>query len=178
MGLNWLKKDHEEDESPKPRRQHYDMPNGEKAVFNRRGLIPVILQEAQNMMTLHLGYMDRWALDTTLQEGTVYIYRRSSNKLEKFGEKKGLEYKVKSIILNSTRRALLVLVICEDGKSAHSSFDKVCYPVQKPADALEDAFISATADSDSIFPEIDPHEDSFWDDLPDDTSEEDKRTDE
>ena len=167
MSFNWIKKEREEDEKPKPRR-HYKMPNGEKAILNSRGLIPVILQEARTMMPLHLGYMDYWALDTTLQEKTAYLYRRSLKQLQKFGKDKGLEYEVKSIILNAGRRALLVLVICKDGKEPYSSFNKVCFPTAVLPAGKEDLFVQETSDADSIFPEIES-DDSFFNDPEDDS---------
>lgn len=94
-----------------------------QVVLNSRGLVPVVLQDMISEEVLHLGYMDRWALNTTLEEKTVYYYRRSSGRLEKFGEKKGLEYEVKSIKLDRSRRSILMKVLSRDESNAiESSF--------------------------------------------------------
>ena len=92
-------------------------------VLNFRGLVPVVLQDIISDEVLHLGYMDRWALNSTLEEKTVYYYRRSSGRLEKFGEKKGLEYEVKSIKLDRSRRSILMKVLSRDESTViESSF--------------------------------------------------------
>lgn len=94
-----------------------------QVVLNSRGLVPVVLQDVISDEVLHLGYMDRWALNSTLEERTVYYYRRSSGRLEKFGEKKGLEYEVKSIKLDRSRRSILMKVLSRDEANAiESSF--------------------------------------------------------
>lgn len=84
--------------------------NGETVVFNSRGLIPVILQDGVNKTVLHLGYMDPMALETSLSRRVVYLYRRSSGQLEKYGENKNLEYEIKSIKLHLSKRALLITI--------------------------------------------------------------------
>ena len=96
--------------------QHYiklrelRLKNGETVIFNSRGLIPVILQDGVNKTVLHLGYMDPVALQTSLARQVVYLYRRSSGQLEKYGENKNLEYEIKSIKLHLSKRALLVMI--------------------------------------------------------------------
>lgn len=90
--------------------------------FNSRGLIPVILQDAETGEVIKLGYMNHWALDYTVQQKVVFLYHRAYNRLEKFGEDKELEYEVKSFKLNRSRRAILLKVLPRGGKSSRSSF--------------------------------------------------------
>lgn len=102
---------------------NYVLDSEHEVVLNSRGLVPVVLQDVISDEVLHLGYMDRWALNSTLEEKTVYYYRRSSGRLEKFGEKKGLEYEVKSIKLDRSRRSILMKVLSRDAANAiESSF--------------------------------------------------------
>lgn len=84
--------------------------NGETVIFNSRGLIPVVLQDSVKKTVLHLGYMDPVALQTSLSRRVVYLYRRSSGQLEKYGENKNLEYEIKSIKLHLSKRALLITI--------------------------------------------------------------------
>lgn len=92
--------------------QEFQIDSMNRVVLNSKGLVPAILQDAITEEVLHLGYMDRWALDTTLEKKIVYLYRRSSGKVEKYGEKKDIEYSVKHFKLDRARRAILLKVLC------------------------------------------------------------------
>lgn len=105
--------------------QEFQIDSMNRVVLNSKGLVPVILQDVITEDVLHLGYMDRWALDTTLEKKVVYLYRRSSSKVEKYGEKKDLEYSVKYFKLDRARRAILLKVLCisedEDMRTSFSN---------------------------------------------------------
>ena len=106
--------------------------SGEKIIFNSRGLLPVIIQDEINNEVVHLGYMNATALNASLQNGVVYLFRRSSGQLEKFGENKSLEYKIKSVKLHSSKRSMLLTVHASDG-SIHQSFftDIIREPIEE-----------------------------------------------
>lgn len=62
----------------------------EKLAWNKGGgLLPVIVQHAQNASVLMLGYMNRTALRQTLQSGKVTFYSRSKQRLWTKGESSG-----------------------------------------------------------------------------------------
>jgi len=52
------------------------------------GLIPAIVQDADNLRVLMLGYMDQAALDKTRQTGKVTFFSRSKQRLWTKGEAK------------------------------------------------------------------------------------------
>jgi len=53
------------------------------------GLIPAIVQDADNLRVLMLGYMDKAALDKTRQTGKVTFFSRSKQRLWTKGEESG-----------------------------------------------------------------------------------------
>ena len=50
------------------------------------GLVPAIVQDADNLRVLMLGYMDRAALEATLATGRVTFFSRSKRRLWTKGE--------------------------------------------------------------------------------------------
>jgi len=107
--MKFLRKKTEETE-PKRSRQKFRFQDDQELVLNTNNLVPVILQDVTSREVLHLGYMDRWALNTTLEHKIVYLYRRSKGRLEKFGSKNNREYQIKSVKLDKSRRSLLMSV--------------------------------------------------------------------
>lgn len=57
--------------------------------FNEKGLIPTIIQDSRTGRVLTLCYMNKEALGKTLEEGKVYLFRRSKNRLMLKGETSG-----------------------------------------------------------------------------------------
>ena len=58
--------------------------------FNKGdGLVPVIIQNAQTMQVLMLGYMNKEALDQTIETKKVTFYSRSKKRLWMKGESSG-----------------------------------------------------------------------------------------
>jgi phosphoribosyl-ATP pyrophosphohydrolase/phosphoribosyl-AMP cyclohydrolase len=53
------------------------------------GLVPAIVQDADNLRVLMLGYMDRAALEATLATGRVTFFSRSKRRLWTKGESSG-----------------------------------------------------------------------------------------
>ena len=108
--MTWMRRKKDEPESQRRERKSRELLLGDehRVVLNSRGLLPVILQDAQTKEVLHLGYMDTRALHMTLQQKSVYVYRRSRGHVEKFGENKDLEYVINSIKLDRNKRSLLI----------------------------------------------------------------------
>ena len=57
--------------------------------FNADGLITAISQDAETGQVLMVAFMNRQALDLTLQTGNAVFYSRSRQKLWKKGEESG-----------------------------------------------------------------------------------------
>jgi len=75
--------------------------------FNDKGLIPAIIQDEKSKEVLTLCYMNKDALEKTLTEGFVYVFRRSKNMLMKKGESSGCVQAVKSLCLDCEGNSLL-----------------------------------------------------------------------
>ena len=65
--------------------------------FDKKGLIPVIIQDADNGEVLMLGYADEEALRRTLDSGEVWFYSRSRQELWHKGATSGSILKVQSM---------------------------------------------------------------------------------
>ena len=52
----------------------------EEVKFGSDGLIPAVIQDANNGQVLMIGFMNRDALEKTLAEGKVCFWSRSRNK--------------------------------------------------------------------------------------------------
>jgi phosphoribosyl-AMP cyclohydrolase len=78
--------------------------------FNDKGLIPAIIQDERSKEVLTLCYLNREALEKTLEEGSVYVFRRSKNKLMKKGETSGCTQAVKSLCIDCEGNSLLLKV--------------------------------------------------------------------
>jgi phosphoribosyl-ATP pyrophosphohydrolase/phosphoribosyl-AMP cyclohydrolase len=76
--------------------------------FNDKGLIPVIVQDADNGEVLMLGYADKEALRRTLDSGEVWFYSRSRQELWHKGATSGSILKVKSIAKDCDSDAILI----------------------------------------------------------------------
>ncbi|ARH00393.1 bifunctional phosphoribosyl-AMP cyclohydrolase/phosphoribosyl-ATP diphosphatase HisIE [Legionella micdadei] len=82
------------------------------------GLIPAIVQNANNGEVLMLGYMNREALEMTLQKGHVTFYSRSKQRLWIKGESSGHSLRLKAIAADCDGDSLLVLALPE-GPACH-----------------------------------------------------------
>ncbi len=82
----------------------------EKLKFDKRGLIPAVIQDEKTKKVLTLCYMNKEALEKTLEEGKVYVFRRSKNALMLKGSTSGHIQLVKSIFVDCEGNSLLVMV--------------------------------------------------------------------
>jgi phosphoribosyl-AMP cyclohydrolase len=78
--------------------------------FDDRGLIPAIIQDVKSGAVLTLCYMTREAVEKTLDEGVVYVFRRSKGRLMMKGETSGCVQKVKSLCIDCEGNSLLFKV--------------------------------------------------------------------
>jgi len=73
------------------------------------GLIPAIVQDADNLRVLMLGYMDKAALDKTRQTGKVTFFSRSKQRLWTKGEESGHILQLVEIKTDCDNDTLLIL---------------------------------------------------------------------
>jgi len=81
-----------------------------KIKFNEKGLIPAIIQDDKTNKVLTLCYMNKDALDKTLKEGKIYVFRRSKNKLMLKGETSGNIQEVKEVFVDCEDNSILFKV--------------------------------------------------------------------
>lgn len=87
------------------------------------GLVPVVIQHADSLHVLMLGYMNAEALEQTRREGKVTFFSRSKNRLWTKGETSGNFLWVKEIREDCDSDALLIKVrpegpVCHTGAAS------------------------------------------------------------
>lgn len=82
----------------------------DKIKFDEKGLIPAVIQDYKSKKVLTLCYMNREALDKTLKEGKIYVFRRSKGKLVMKGETSGHTQIVKEVYIDCEGNSLLFMV--------------------------------------------------------------------
>lgn len=82
------------------------------------GLIPVITQEADTHQVLTLAYVNKNALEKTLETGWAHYYRRSHGKVMKKGVNSGNIQRVRSILTDCDNDAVVYLVE-QSGPACH-----------------------------------------------------------
>jgi len=82
----------------------------EKAKFGADGLIPAIVQDAHTREVLTVAYMNREALQLTLERCETYFWSRSRQQLWHKGETSGSSQKVVKVSLDCDDDAVLVEV--------------------------------------------------------------------
>jgi len=105
--------------------REFQLNDSDRVIFNSRGLIPVIIQHATTNEVLHLGYLDRWALEISLDKKVVFLFRRSTGHLVKMG--KDTDHQIKSIYLDKSKRHLLFKVIPTTNEQTASNFSRMIY---------------------------------------------------
>ncbi len=91
-----------------------------KLQFNADGLIPAIVQEADDQTVLMMAWMNLYSLQLTLQKGLTYFYSRSRKQLWQKGESSGHVQRVQQIYYDCDGDTLLILakqtgVACHEG---------------------------------------------------------------
>lgn len=77
--------------------------------FDSNGLVAAIAQDAASGEVLMLAFMDREAIDRTLETGFAHFHSRSRGRLWKKGESSGNLLRVQSIRVDCDQDALLLL---------------------------------------------------------------------
>jgi phosphoribosyl-ATP pyrophosphohydrolase/phosphoribosyl-AMP cyclohydrolase len=82
----------------------------DKAKFAADGLIPAIVQDARTREVLTVAYMNKEALQLTLERRETYFWSRSRQQLWHKGETSGNSQKVSKVSLDCDQDAVLVEV--------------------------------------------------------------------
>jgi len=87
--------------------------NAELDFDKMSGLLPAVVQDFSGGEVLMLGFMNRQALERTLEEGYVTFYSRTRNQLWTKGESSGNRLRVVSAHTDCDRDTLLLRVEVE-----------------------------------------------------------------
>ena len=109
--------------------------------FDRNGLIPVIAQDALSGQVLMMAYMNRDALQRTIETGWATYYSRSRGRLWKKGEKSGHAQKVEQILVDCDQDSL-VLRVSVDAGICHVGYQSCFYRALKDGSSDKLQFIA------------------------------------
>ncbi len=90
------------------------------------GLLPAIVQDYKTREVLMLGYINKEALEKTLNTSWVYFWSRSREKLWKKGENSGNKLKVKKIFIDCDNDTVLIKVELIGNSVCHTG-NKTCF---------------------------------------------------
>lgn len=90
-----------------------------KLKFDKKGLIPAIVQDDKTGDVLMVAYMNRESLRITLREKRTCFYSRSRKVFWRKGETSGCVQKVKKVYYDCDKDALLVKVV-QKGVACHT----------------------------------------------------------
>ena len=94
--------------------------------YDSKGLIPAIIQDFENNEVLMLAYMDKKALEMTLETGFTHFWSRSRQKYWKKGETSGNVQEIKEILYDCDEDTLLIKVI-QKGQGACHTGNRTCF---------------------------------------------------
>lgn len=95
--------------------------------FDANGLIVCVTVEAATRKVLMVAYMNRLALDKTVETGFAHYWSRSRQSLWRKGDTSGQTQKVVSLQIDCDQDALLLAVeVGGDGKACHTG-RKSCF---------------------------------------------------
>ena len=97
----------------------------DELTFDERGLIPAVVQEADTGEMLMVAWMDRAALDATLQTGVSHFWSRSRKTPWRKGEMSGHTQHVERVYVDCDADVLLVQVH-QDGVACHTGH-RTCF---------------------------------------------------
>lgn len=105
------------------------------------GLVPAIVQDSKTRTVLMLGYMNREALDKTIQSGKVTFFSRSKERLWTKGEESGNYLELEEVRADCDKDTLLITA-SPVGPTCHLGTD-TCWGVEN---TMSYGFISKLED--------------------------------
>lgn len=110
--------------------------------YDSNGLIPAIIQDAENNEVLMMAYMNETSLQKTIETGYTHFWSRSRNKMWKKGETSGHVQEVRSILYDCDRDTLLIKVI-QKGPGACHTGHRTCFFTDIEGGEIENTVFSA-----------------------------------
>ena len=118
--------------------------------FDGAGLVPAIIVDAASNRPLTLCYMNRQALEKTLETGLVHVFRRSKGRVMLKGEVSGHTQRVEQMAIDCEGKSLAITAE-QRVAACHLGYRSCYYRVYDPA---SDSFIVSedkVFDPDSVY---------------------------
>src|SRR5438093_9530069 len=93
--------------------------------FDEKGLIPAVLQDWRDGTVLMVAYMNREALEKTLETGIAHFWSRSRQVLWEKGATSSHRQRVREIFVDCDQDTLLITVT-PDGPACHTG-ERACF---------------------------------------------------
>jgi phosphoribosyl-AMP cyclohydrolase len=94
--------------------------------YDANGLIPAIIQDAENNEVLMMAYMNETSLQKTIETGYTYFWSRSRQKYWKKGETSGHLQEVRAVLYDCDNDTVLIKVI-QHGPGACHTGHRSCF---------------------------------------------------
>jgi phosphoribosyl-AMP cyclohydrolase len=109
--------------------------------FDDKGLIPAIAQDSRTGQILMVAYMNRQALDATVQTGYATYFSRSRGQLWKKGQQSGHLQKIEQILVDCDQDCL-VLKVTVDAGQCHVGYQSCFYRALQKNDGRKLVFVA------------------------------------
>jgi len=94
--------------------------------YDRDGLIPAVIVEAESKQVLMVAYMNREALLETIRSGRTHFYSRSRQKLWMKGETSGHVQEVRGVYVDCDMDTV-VIEVAQRGAACHTGYYSCFY---------------------------------------------------
>lgn len=101
------------------------MPDAQGLAFDEGGLIPAVVQDAENGEVLMVAWMNEEAVEKTLESGRTWFWSRSRRELWRKGDTSGHVQHVREVRYDCDGDTLLVRVI-QEGAACHTG-ERSCF---------------------------------------------------
>ncbi len=95
--------------------------------YDKHGLIPAIIQDAENREVLMMAYMNAEAFARTVETGYTHFWSRSRSTLWKKGESSGHVQEVRQILYDCDKDTVLIKVIQKGPGACHTGHRSCFY---------------------------------------------------
>ena len=95
--------------------------------YDKHGLIPAIIQDAENNEVLMMAYMNSASLQKTLETGHTHFWSRSRQKYWMKGESSGHVQEVKQVLFDCDRDTVLIKVLQKGPGACHTGHRSCFY---------------------------------------------------
>jgi phosphoribosyl-AMP cyclohydrolase len=95
--------------------------------YGQDGLIPAIIQDAENSEVLMMAYMNAGSLEKTVATGFTHFWSRSRSKMWKKGETSGHVQEVRAILYDCDKDTLLIKVVQKGPGACHTGHRSCFY---------------------------------------------------